>query len=573
MKKKKDHATNAASLRQKAEERLKKQQSKTASVSSEADKLKLIYELEVHQIELEMQNEELVIAKEKAELAEEKYTALYDFAPCGYLSLSNEGVITEINFAAAKMLGKERLHLIKNKFDLFIPVKTRSVFNLFLEKVFTSKVKQTCEGTIATKENSPIYVIISGVVSQNDENCFLTLIDITERKLAEKEKLLKEKLEKDIAVAEESLRFKQNFLANMSHEIRTPLTGILGMADILAKTKLDADQTDFLSIIQQSGENLHEIINNVLDFSKIEAGKMQLKYKVFELESILANAKSLFKSICKKPITFEFSFQPALPKYIKADKNRITQVINNLICNAVKFTEKGKITLRAELNHRNIKTETVEIKILVSDTGKGIPKETKENLFEPFSQVDDGDTRQFEGTGLGLSICKELVHLHEGKIGVDSKPNQGSTFWFTFLADEEKPENTDIHKKDSKTDKAENLKILLAEDKLVNQKVIAISLKSLGHQVTIAENGKKVLEKFEPGKFDLILMDIQMPEMDGITATRKLKEAYSKLPPIVGFSANAFEGDREKYMEKGLDEYLTKPFKVKDFLEVMDKLF
>ncbi len=185
MKKKKDNASDAASLRQQAEERLKKQRAKTASVSSEADMQKLIHELGVHHIELEMQNEELVIAKEKAEIAEDKYTALYDFAPCGYLSLTKEGKITELNFAAAQMLGKERLHLIKNKFDLFISYNTRSVFNLFLQRVFASKVKQTCEVTIATKENAPIYVAISGVVSQNDETCLLTLIDITERKQVE----------------------------------------------------------------------------------------------------------------------------------------------------------------------------------------------------------------------------------------------------------------------------------------------------------------------------------------------------------------------------------------------------
>ena len=218
MKKKKDHATDAESLRQKAEERLKKQQSKTASVSSEADKLKLIHELEVHQIELEMQNEELVIAKEKAELAEEKYTALYDFAPCGYLSLSNEGKITEINFAAAKMLGKERLRLIKRQLVSYLSHNTRSVFNLFLEKVFASKVKQSCEVTIATEGSIPIYVTINGIVSQNDENCFLTLIDITDRKQAEQ--VLKERVKELDCISQFSkLAVEKNNIDDILNEL------------------------------------------------------------------------------------------------------------------------------------------------------------------------------------------------------------------------------------------------------------------------------------------------------------------------------------------------------------------
>lgn len=397
--------------------------------------------------------------------------------------------------------------------------------------------------------------------------------DITEQKKAEEERFLKEILEEKIAVAEESLKFKQNFLANMSHEIRTPLTGILGMADLLSKTNLSAQQSDYLSTLQQSGDNLREIINNVLDFSKIEAGKVMLKERVFQFKCLPENAKQLFKSICRKPIAFDYSLDPNLPEFIKADSTRLTQVINNLVSNAVKFTEKGKVSLKAELLFMDSQTDEVEIKIAVSDTGKGIPKSVQEELFKPFSQIDENDTRHYEGTGLGLSISKEFVKLHGGEIHVESVTGEGSTFWFTFKAHQAKEEEFPIKRSAAGKKGTKSLRILLAEDKVVNQSVISLMLASFGHQVHIAGNGAEALQIFEPRKFDFILMDIQMPVMDGITATQKLKDLHCKLPPIVGLSANAFEGDKERYMEQGLDEYLTKPLNEQDFHDVIEKLF
>lgn len=397
--------------------------------------------------------------------------------------------------------------------------------------------------------------------------------DITEQKKAEEERFLKEILEEKIAVAEESLKFKQNFLANMSHEIRTPLTGILGMADLLSKTNLSTQQSDYLSTLQQSGDNLREIINNVLDFSKIEAGKVMLKERVFQFKCLPENTKQLFKSICRKPIAFDYSLDPNLPEFIKADSTRLTQVINNLVSNAVKFTEKGKVSLKAELLFMDSQTDEVEIKIAVSDTGKGTPKSVQEELFKPFSQIDENDTRHYEGTGLGLSISKELVKLHGGEIHVESVTGEGSTFWFTFKAHQAKEEEFPIKRSAAGKKGTKSLRILLAEDKVVNQRVISLMLASFGHQVHIAGNGAEALQIFEPGKFDFILMDIQMPVMDGITATQKLKDLHCKLPPIVGLSANAFEGDKERYMEQGLDEYLTKPLNEQDFHDVIEKLF
>ena len=380
------------------------------------------------------------------------------------------------------------------------------------------------------------------------------------------------RLEQELVLAQKSVEFKKNFLANMSHEMRTPLTGIVGIIEVLEKSTLDTSQQEYLEILKHSSENLRDVINQVLDFSKIEAGKVRLKLKVFPLFDLIHSSKNYFTAIAGNSIRFTTTLDKNLPQYIKADESRLCQVLNNLISNAVKFTVKGKINVKAEPVPHTVQNGKRLFKITVTDTGHGIAKEKLNKLFMPFSQIDERDIRKYEGTGLGLAISKELVALHGGEIGVESIPGKGSSFWFTFLAepfDEGElresgalaPENT------------KGLRILLVEDKKVNQKVISLMLASMGHEVTIANNGREALELFKPDTFDLILMDIQMPEMDGVMATKQLKSKYSSLPPIVGLSANAFEGDKEKYMALGMDDYLTKPVKGKDFANLIEKWF
>jgi PAS domain S-box-containing protein len=388
--------------------------------------------------------------------------------------------------------------------------------------------------------------------------------DITERKLAENAK-------RDMEIAGQTIKFKQNFLANMSHEIRTPLTGVLGMIDALEETELSQKQKDYISTLKLSGDNLKEIIDQVLDYSKIEAGKVTLKPAAFEFRALPELAKMLYKNNMREGVHIFTKTDSRIPDFLIADKYRLSQIINNLVSNAIKFTSKGSIGIIASLLTYNDKTNDTSIKIEVTDTGIGIHDELLKNLFAPFSQIEDKDMGYYEGTGLGLSICKELVKLMNGDIGVISKPNEGSTFWFTFTAKKTETAKGNIFTHPSDLPQKE-LRILFAEDKIVNQKVVNIMLQSLGHRVSIVNNGQEALNIFQPGTFDLILMDIQMPMMDGVTATQKLKEKYHDLPPIVGLSANAFEGDREKYMAMGMDEYLTKPVKKEDFEGLIKKL-
>ena len=390
--------------------------------------------------------------------------------------------------------------------------------------------------------------------------------------LASSQTELEARLEK-IQQQGDIIRFKQNFLANMSHEIRTPLTGVMGIIDIMGQTPLSAEQKEYINILKHSSENLREIINQVLDYSRIEAGRLHLKNILFSFEDLKNQAQTLFQSLASNKLVFESYIDPDIPENICADKNRITQIISNLISNGIKFTPEGIIAFKAEKIADKSDPKQLIIKISITDTGLGIVEEKQEGLFEPFAQIHQSDYREYEGTGLGLTICKELAILHGGEIGLQSQYGKGSTFWFTFKAECIDNDNTEIiSPQRAQQTQPKKLRILLVEDKIVNQKVMKLLLTSFSHSVDLAENGAIALEKFHPEKYDLILMDIQMPVMDGITATRKLRETHKSLPPIIGLSANAFEGDREKYMKMGLDEYITKPLKKEDFMQAWESV-
>ncbi len=393
-------------------------------------------------------------------------------------------------------------------------------------------------------------------------------------------KRTREELIKAKRSAEAAAEAKAIFLANMSHELRTPMNGIIGMVDILKRTKLTDAQYEYLNIIESSGENLLSIINDILDLSKIEAGHMELETIPFSLYDEIRRVANIMQVIAdKKRLSVKLHIGKEVPPYVKGDPVRMKQIIINLVNNAIKFTEKGNITISVE--KKSAEDGKAQILFKIMDTGIGISPEGQKKLFQSFSQVDKSTTRKYGGTGLGLMISKNLTQMMGGEIGVESLEGVGSTFWFTVsmeLSDKEsckKQHRSDDPAYEDKI-RVQPLNILLVEDNKINQKVAMLNLKNLGYQVDIANNGKEAVEKFKNGDYDLIFMDVQMPEMDGVEACKKIRELENntdstKKIPIIAMTANTSEDERKKYMEAGMDDYISKPFKQKELIEIFKK--
>jgi CheY-like chemotaxis protein len=352
------------------------------------------------------------------------------------------------------------------------------------------------------------------------------------------------------------------------------MNGILGMTRLALETELDAQQREYIEMADASADSLLSLLNDVLDFSKIDAGKMDLDPVDFSLETCLMDGtRSLWAHAHEKALELSVECAPDVPDELYGDPVRLRQVIVNLVGNAVKFTAAGSIRLRVERLPAG-DDSAIYLQFSVADTGIGIPKEHQELIFEPFRQADGSTTRRFGGTGLGLSICLHLVRQMNGKIWVESEVGRGSTFYFTalFQPAQGKLEERSRIAPPGQEESARSLSILLVEDNIVNQKLASTLLRKQGHRVVSAWNGREAVELSSVSCFDLILMDVQMPEMDGLDATAAIRNremGNGTHVPIIAMTAHVMEGDRERCLQAGMDGYLAKPIQMHEFLEVL----
>jgi len=402
------------------------------------------------------------------------------------------------------------------------------------------------------------------------------------RLLEKKFKAVSEKAEK----LEYEKKTTEMFLASMSHEIRTPLNGIIGLTEVLDGTALTKEQKEFVSMIRESSNNLRVIVNDVLEVSKLNAGKMELENIAFDLHGKISAAVGLFMpKVKEKEIALSTFVDENLPRQLMGDPTRLSQVLNNLISNALKFTgQGGKIDVSAQFICRE--GDEVSLKISVSDSGIGLSKIQQEKIFEAYSQATASTTRKSGGTGLGLTISRKIIHSMGGELAVESEEGKGATFFFVItlkeapasVAEEEEipKETAEVSKTDAVSEKqTDEIHVLVAEDNPINQKLIQVVLKKLGLKVTLADNGEKAVEARKQNHYDMIFMDIQMPVMGGVEATHEIlvyeKEQGEAHIPIIALTANALSGDREKYINEGMDDYTTKPLDVKLIEKLVEK--
>jgi PAS domain S-box-containing protein len=467
------------------------------------------------------------------------------------------GIIKTINLSAQALLECNDTELIgQSIFDVIerLGIEGDGSFGS------TETICQTKSG-----RRIPIEVLCAVIQSKvSDFQGFVyTIRDMTERKQAE--------------------LAKQEFLAMISHEIRTPMNAVIGMAGLLRNTELNPHQQDLVGTIHSSSHALLTILNDILDLSKLEAGKLELDCQSFDLSDCIHAAVTLLTpSAIEKGIELSLSAHADLPQVIEGDGVRLRQILINLLSNAVKFTAAGTVNL--SVTPIATQAQSVTLQFAVSDTGIGIPLERRDRLFQSFSQVDSSITRQYGGTGLGLSLCKQLCEMMGGRIWVESQMGQGSTFYFTIVASVMTPTMPELSVPqvqlpieipiDPQMGQKNPLQILLAEDHSINQKMVLMLLNRLGYEADVVTNGTDAIAALQRQSYDVVLMDVNMPEMDGLTATQHIRRMSSDAQPhIIAMTASAMTGDRERCLQAGMDDYMTKPFHIQDFMQALSRCY
>lgn len=498
-------------------------------------------------------------------LSEDKYRSIIENLELGLLEVDMQGFIVKAYPQFCLLTGYSAEEL-KGKLpeSLLIDEESRTVIAHQMEKRQRGQ-SSVYEMELIRKDGTRIWVIVSGAPYYNEKNEMAGTVgihlDITARKQMEKELIQANE------IAEKSLRSKDLFMANMSHEIRTPMNAIIGMSRLLADSDLSEKQQDYVQAIQTSSENLLAIVNDLLDFSKLEAGKMELELIPGDLRKTIHSSTQLLDlKIAEKGLLFEKHIDLQLAPHYLFDPTRLNGVLTNLLDNAMKFTQSGKICLDVRVEEQQEDSDVIAFE--VRDTGIGIPEDKLPGIFDSFVQAESSTTRKYGGTGLGLSIAKDLVHLMGGELRVRSEVGRGSLFHFT-LRFTKSCDLTPVPEQTYDQRTIEGLRILIVDDNKINRFMAQTILEQWNASVVSAENGAEAVDLLKQQAFDLVLMDMQMPVLDGLQATVIIRNVLKLDLPVIALTANAVKGEAEKCLEAGMNGFISKPFKQEDLLQAI----
>ncbi len=552
--------------------------------SSTGDRVE--YEMRVHQLELELQNQELQKSEAALRKSRKRYELLFDKAPVGYMILTRNGVVTDANEYLVHLLKTDHAYIRRKPFIVFLSQDHHASFFDHLQRVFNGGGQHSSEIRVQNRHGAEIWCRFESRLVENEDGeseSLTTVLDISDRKQME-DRLL---LAKEEAI--EASKSKSMFLANMSHEIRTPMNGILAMSELCLDSNLTEEQRTYIQTVHSSAQSLLSILNDILDFSKIEQNNLSLTKEPFTVEAIVEPTQEIFVPLAqRKQLDLSIHSEIDASEAFIGDALRIRQIVFNLVSNAIKFTDSGRVGLRLTL--KTLNQYQVELLISVSDTGVGIPRDMQRRIFDSFTQIDEGYQKHFQGTGIGLAISRGLAKLMGGHLYVDSDQGKGSTFYFSVpLHRAAHPDSDDppgIEAADTSTRGTNDTeshdnpdvppaRILVVEDNAINVLVLQTILQKAGHTVHSVTDGYEALERTGKDDFDLIFMDITLPGKDGIETSRDIRSHLTDegraIPPMIAITAHAMKGDREMFLDAGFHDFISKPFARETVLESLQK--